>query len=73
MMIRGGRFNLRSWVALAAVCGGGLLPGSCAVRTKRALVDGSKTFLSDVLLNPENLADLPFDELAENLAGGEGG
>ncbi len=52
------RFTVRTWIALAAFCAGGLLPGTCAIRTKRAIVDGSKSFLSDVLLNPANLADL---------------
>ena len=50
------RFGVRTWIALATFCAGGLLPGTCAIRTKRAIVDGSKSFLSDVLLDPANLA-----------------
>jgi hypothetical protein len=40
------------------------------IRTREALVQGSKSFLANVLLNPQNIADLPFDEAADNLADG---
>ena len=63
------RFRPRTWIVLAAVCGGGLLPGTCMIRTKQALVDGSKSFLANVLLDPENLADLPFEDVAADLTG----
>ena len=49
------RFSARRWVALAAILGGGLLPGTCMIRSKQALVDGSKSFLANVLLNPNNI------------------
>ena len=51
------------WFVLAAIFGGGLLPGSCLVRTRQAAVDGAKSYLGEVLLNPANLAGLDFDEL----------
>jgi hypothetical protein len=56
---------------LAVICAGGVLPGTCMIRTKRALVDGSKSFLENVLLDPENLADLPFEDVAADLTGSE--
>ena len=58
------RFNTRTLIALAVVCAGGLLPGTCAIRSRQAFIDGSKSFLTNVLLNPANIVDLPFDELA---------
>ena len=58
------RSKARTWIILAVVCTGGLLPGTCMIRTKQAFIDGSKSFLNSVVLNPANLADLPFDELA---------
>ncbi|MHC4064563.1 MAG: hypothetical protein ACYSUI_08700 [Planctomycetota bacterium] len=69
-MIRRHRFKVRTWITLAAIAGGGLLPGTCMIRTREALVQGSKSFLANVLLNPQNIADLPFDEAADNLADG---
>ena len=56
---------------LAVVCAGGVLPGTCMIRTKRALVDGSKSFLTNVLLDPANIADLPFEDVAADLTGSE--
>jgi hypothetical protein len=68
-MKSGYRFSARRWVALAAILGGGLLPGSCMIRSKQALVDGSKSFLASVLLNPNNILDLPYEEVAADLTG----
>ncbi len=51
----------KAWLTLAVLCGGGLLPGTCMLRTRQAAIDGSKSFLANVLLNPDNIADLPLD------------
>ncbi|HUU81986.1 MAG TPA: hypothetical protein VM243_00660 [Phycisphaerae bacterium] len=63
------RFGLRTWIALATLFGGGLLPGTCEMRSKQALVDGSKSFLTSVLLDPGNITDLAFQDLANALTG----
>ena len=68
-MMQTHRFRVRAWIVLAAACAGGLLPGTCMIRTKDAVVSGTKTFLADVLLNPENLSDIPFEDLASDLTG----
>jgi len=65
-MNKRGDLRVRAWLALAVLCGGGLLPADCMLRTRQAVIDGSKSFLVNVLLNPENLADLPYDELVGN-------
>lgn len=68
-MIRTHRHRIPAWVALAALCGG-LLPGqTCMVRTRNAVVDGTKAFVTGVLLNPDNLADLAFEDVAADLTG----
>lgn len=64
------RFKARTWIVLAVVCAGGLLPGTCMIRTKQALIEGSKSFLNDVVLNPANIADLPFDQLTGGTSAG---
>ena len=65
------RVKARVWAVLAMVCGGGLLPGNCMIRTKQATIQGSKTFLANVLLNPENLTGLPYGDVVNNLTGNE--
>ena len=55
------------WLLLAAVCGGGVLPGNCMIRTKTAAIEGSKSFLANVLLNPANFTDLPYDDLVDSV------
>ena len=64
------RLTIRTWITLALIAGGGLLPGTCMIRTKQALIDGSKSFLANVLLDPENISDLPFEEAVESLTVG---
>ncbi len=56
---------------MALIGAGGLLPGTCMIRTKQAVVNGSKSFLSSVLLDPDNFAALAFDDLAADLTGGQ--
>ncbi|MCH7813380.1 MAG: hypothetical protein IID40_05100 [Planctomycetes bacterium] len=56
---------------MALIGAGGLLPGQSLIRTKQAVVDGSKSFLAGVLLDPDIFADLPFDDFAADLTGGE--
>ena len=57
---RMGRCRRRTWLALVVLCAGGLLPGTCMLRTKDAIVQGSQTFLASVLLNPTNF-NFPLD------------
>ncbi len=64
------RSKVRAWIALAVICGGGLLPGTCAIRTRQSIIDGSKTFLGSVLLDPELLSGFSFDDTAADLTGG---
>lgn len=61
--------NTRVWLTLAVMCAGGLLPGTCMLRTRQAAIDGSKIFLANVLLNPDNISDLPLDSLVSDLGG----
>ncbi len=63
-----GRSRSRVWLALV-VLGTGLLPGTCMIRTRSALIDGSKSFLANTLLNPDNLGDLPFEDVADAITG----
>ena len=63
--------RIRIWLTLAVMCGGGLVPGTCMVRTRQAAIDGSKLFLANVLLNPENISDLPLDSLVNDLGVGQ--
>ncbi len=65
------RFRVRTWITLAAIAGGGLLPGTCMIRTKEALIQGSKTFMASTLLSPGNISRLPFDEAIDGLTSGE--
>ena len=67
------KLKIRAWLTLALIAGGGLLPGTCMIRTKQALIDGSKSFLTNVLLDPGNISELPFDEAVEGLTGGSSG
>ena len=60
----------RSWIRAAkswrccflaaTVLGGGTLNGTCAIRTRSALIDGSRSFLLQQVLNPANL---PLDQI----------
>ena len=64
------RSKARTWIVLAVICAGGLLPGTCMIRTRQAFIEGSKSFLNDVVLNPANIADLPFDGITGSGTGG---
>ncbi|MCP4249098.1 MAG: hypothetical protein GY778_18805 [bacterium] len=61
----------RAWLGLALIGAGGILPGQCMVRSKQAVVDGSKSFLSAVLLDPDNYTNLPFADLTGDETGGQ--
>ncbi len=67
MKVRHHRRGRRIWVSLAVLGAGGLLPGTCMIRTREAAINGSKSFLANVLLNPANISDLPYDELVGNV------
>jgi hypothetical protein len=57
-MKRAHRRRAAGWLALAALCSGTLAGQTCEIRTKDALVNGTKTFVSSVLLDPNNFTDL---------------
>lgn len=40
------------WITAAAVFGGGTLAGTCELRARQAAIDGTKSFVANVLLNP---------------------
>lgn len=61
----------RFMMALAVTFGGGLLPGTCEIRTREAFIDGSKSFLANVLLNPANFTDLIIDSTTDGAQGNE--
>lgn len=62
------RFRVRAWLGLALLsCG--LLPGTCAIRAKEAVVDGTKFFIANTLLDPSNISELPFEDVTEGFAG----
>lgn len=58
----------RAWLGLAVLCTG-LLPGTCEIRAREALIEGTKAFVADALLDPANLSDLPFEDVTESLTG----
>ena len=60
-----------TWLTLAVLCGGGLLPGTCLLRTRQAAIDGTKSFVASVLLNPDNISDLPLDSVVGGLGFGQ--
>ncbi len=57
-MERNARSLKRKWLALAVVCAGGLLPATCMLRARSAIIDGSKAFLANTLGNPSNFTFL---------------
>jgi len=60
------RFTRRTWIALAAVLGGGTLPGKCELRARDALVTGSKSWLATTLLDPNLIAGLTGSDTSSN-------
>lgn len=63
--------STRIWLTLAVIGAGGLLPGTCMLRTRQAAIDGSKIFLANALLNPDTISDLPLDSLVSDLGLGQ--
>jgi hypothetical protein len=61
-MNRAHRRRAAGWLALATLCSGTLAGGTCQIRTKDALVNGTKTFVSSVLLDPNNITNLFYQD-----------
>ena len=61
-MKRAHRRRAAGWLALATVCSGTLAGQTCEIRTRDALVNGTKSFVSSVLLDPTNLTDLFYQD-----------
>ncbi|MFQ5489214.1 MAG: hypothetical protein ACE5GE_00720 [Phycisphaerae bacterium] len=59
------------WLTLAGLCGGGLLPGTCLLRTRQAAIDGTKAFVASALLDPSLISNLPLDNLVGGLGAGQ--
>ncbi len=68
MMRQTHRFRTRVWLGLAVLCTG-VLPGTCELRAKDAFVNGTKTWLTSTLLNPEYISTLAFTDATEGITG----
>jgi hypothetical protein len=54
----------RVWLGLAVLCTG-VLPGTCELRMKDALVNGTKTWVAGSLLNPDTITDLALGDATD--------
>jgi hypothetical protein len=61
-MKRAHRRRAAGWLALATLCSGTLAGQTCEIRTRDALVNGTKTFVSGVLLDPTNFTDFFYQD-----------